>query len=210
MTSDTSSQLAEMRDDENREGPLDQDDKEGEIDFLKDDPHETTWGRRIALYMGSKFKWYNPYLGKEKGLNGMEPPSLPKAWAFFEHVTLERYIVSDNEESHDETSGFLSNIFKGNHRLEIAEPGEHRHRTKLYSPISTPLGQMGDFGLGYGVYFSTLRYYAFLCLLAGLLNIPNLLYFASDDYSPVNRRNDTMSSLLKGSAICTGEYKGDA
>eukprot|EP00977_Amphora_coffeiformis_P002720 scaffold521_cov167-Amphora_coffeaeformis.AAC.11 len=199
-------QLAEMGDD-NPECPLDQAGKEGQIDFLGDDPREMTWGRRIALYMASNFKWYNPYLGEEKGPSGGEPPSLAKAWAFFEHVTLERYIVSEKDDSNRqneqaETLWFLKKLFKGNHRLEIAEPGERQHRTKLYSPISTPLSQMGDFGLGYGVYFSTLRYYAVLCLLAGLLNIPNLLYFASDEYNAVGH-NDSTSFLLKGSAICT-------
>ena len=188
--------------DDGPERPMGVNGKKGEIDFLQDDPRKMTWGRRIALYMASNFKWYNPYLGQEKG------PSLAKAWAFFEHVTLQRYIVPENDSNEPNTSAetprFLKKLIKGNHRLEIAEPGERLHPTKLYSPISTPLSQMGDFGLGYGVYFSTLRYYALLCLLAGLLNIPNLLYFASDEYSSAGQ-NNTISPLLKGSAICTGE-----
>ena len=167
-----------------------------------------------------------------------EHPSLEKAWAYFEHVTLPRYldhsssILSQNSASNfllRKESSFskkLSNILregtriktvarveKRNHLLsnwaveqkqqqkqqelqqqqqqqqkcaydendtsdtvddiiynplsefcylshcteldndedavmDLAEPGEDRYPTKLYSPLRTPMNQMGDFGLG--------------------------------------------------------------
>jgi len=32
--------------------------------------------------------------------------------------------------------------------MDLAEPGEDRYPTRLYSPIWTPMNQMGDYGLG--------------------------------------------------------------
>ena len=57
--------------------------------------------------------------------------------------------------------------------------------------------------------FRTLRAITVLTLLAGLLNIPNFVYFNSDAYSPLESNfdsylNDTVPNrLLQGSAICT-------
>ena len=60
---------------------------------------------------------------------------------------------------------------------------------------------MGDFGLGIGLYFATLLALAVLTLIAGLVNVPNILYFASDEYS--DGQTTITNPLLKGSAICT-------
>ena len=84
--------------------------------------------------------------------------------------------------------------------LTRAAPGESTVPTRLYSPVFTPLSQMGDFGLGVGLYFSSLRGIALITLIAGLINLPNILYFAGDDYSA---GQPGVSLLLKGSAICT-------
>lgn len=84
--------------------------------------------------------------------------------------------------------------------LSRAEPGESRLPTRLYSPLFTPLSQMGDFGIGIGLYFSSLRAIAFITFVAGCINIPNILYFAGEDYSA---NQPGVSTLLKGSAICT-------
>ena len=185
-----------------------------EIDFLKDDPSEMTWGRRIALYMASNFSSYNPYLNQKQkaGKRKKKKPSLAKAWAFFEHVTLERYVVEEEEAINNEASEnankaqkVLQTFHKGDRRLSIAEPGESKLRTRLYSPLTTPLSQMGDFGLGYGIYFSILRSYAILCLIAGLLNLPNFFYFASTEYNGPTDQGDAVSFMLKGSAVCTGK-----
>ena len=62
------------------------------------------------------------------------------------------------------------------------------------------MNQMGDFGLGVGLYFSALRSTLILTLIAGIINIPNMIYFASDKYS--NGQNG-VNILIKGSAVCT-------
>ena len=178
-------------------------DDAGPIDFLKDKPEHMTFGRRIALYLAAKSTWYNPHLGKTHGPKGEELPSLAKAWAYFEHVTLERYIVEDRTRlGHvNARQRLVKKFHRGDRQLNIAEPGERELPTKLYNPITTPLSQMGDFGLGYGLYFSTLRSFAVLSFLVGLLNLPNILYFASDDYSI---GQSGVAPTLRGSAICTG------
>eukprot|EP00571_Detonula_confervacea_P000752 CAMPEP_0172323196 /NCGR_PEP_ID=MMETSP1058-20130122/48111_1 /TAXON_ID=83371 /ORGANISM="Detonula confervacea, Strain CCMP 353" /LENGTH=1558 /DNA_ID=CAMNT_0013039143 /DNA_START=34 /DNA_END=4710 /DNA_ORIENTATION=- len=91
--------------------------------------------------------------------------------------------------------GFLQ---KGD--LDRAEPGESTLPTKFYSPFFTPLSQLGDFGIGVGLYFSSLRAVAFITLIAGCINLPNMFYYASDEYS---RGQPGVNFLLKGSAICT-------
>ena len=123
----------------------------------------------------------------------LERPSLAKAWAFFEHTTLPRYIV---EEEYD---GYGNRIRK-QHELARAEPGENEEVTNLYDPVRTHSSQLGDFGLGIGLYFSTLWGVVILTFVAGLLNVPNILYFSSEEYS---QGQPGVTFLLKGSAICT-------
>ena len=59
---------------------------------------------------------------------------------------------------------------------------------------------LGDFGIGVGLYFSSLRAVAFITLIAGCINLPNILYYASDEYS---KSQPGVNVILKGSAICT-------
>ena len=63
---------------------------------------------------------------------------------------------------------------KGNKQLDRAEPGEADRPTRLYHPFFTPYKQLGDFGLGIGLYFASIRGLTVLVLLAGLIHIPNL------------------------------------
>lgn len=142
-----------------------------------------------------------------------ETPSLEKAWAYFEHVTLPRYLdhksaASRNSSSYENLSPREQNADikcinygnSGEEALDIAEPGEDSYPTKLYSPLWTPNSQMGDFGLGVGLYFSTLRSIMVLALIAGILNIPNMLYFAGEKYS---QGQEGVNILIRGSAVCT-------
>jgi hypothetical protein len=173
------------------------------IDFLQDDPVSMTYGRRIALFL-SKRSWYNPQLtrlskddsGPEQPplierrppkITRKENPSLAKAWAYFDHFVLPRYIVAQD--------GSFNR-----HDLKRAEPGECTHPTRLYHPLCTPLSQMGDFGLGVGLYFSTLQALTLLTFLAGLMNYPNFIYFSGPLYS---QSQIGVDNLLKGSSICT-------
>jgi hypothetical protein len=173
------------------------------VDFLQDNPASMTYGRRIALFLSTR-SWYDPQLksrlkddiGPEQPpllerrppkITRKENPSLAKAWAYFDHFVLPRYIVAQD--------GSFNR-----HDLKRAEPGECAHPTRLYHPLCTPLSQMGDFGLGVGLYFSTLQALTLLTFLAGLLNFPNFIFFSGPLYSQSQKGVD---NLLKGSSICT-------
>lgn len=139
-----------------------------------------------------------------------ENPRLESAWAYFEHVALPRYISVPKELGWTKKNIFIRFVrkcfMKGNKQLQRAEPGEKELETALYHPIFTPHKQLGDFGLGIGLYFSTLRAITVLMLLAGLLNTANIVYFNSPEYNnPENVRviNETLKTFVQGSAICT-------
>jgi hypothetical protein len=86
--------------------------------------------------------------------------------------------------------------------FHLCHSGENDDPTKLYSPIFTPHKQLGDFGLGLGLYFSTLRVITLITLIAEIISLYNIMYFASDDYLPQDYRED-LGALVQGSAICT-------
>jgi len=56
--------------------------------------------------------------------------------------------------------------------------------------------------LGIGLYFSTLRAITVITFIAGLINLPNILYFASSDWVPDSSEQDDLPPLVQGSAIC--------
>ena len=132
--------------------------KEGErrlINFLKDEPKEMTWGRRIALTFINE-KWYNPHAGEildelevtpvqltESEVIQNQKPSLRKAWAYFEHVSLSRYILEPKEkETKNICLRILHKFSKAGKEMQRAEPGESNLPTRLYSPIFTPHAQV--------------------------------------------------------------------
>jgi hypothetical protein len=131
----------------------------------------------------------------------------------FEHVALARYVVPGTSEQEEELrkakrqqKNILVRCFrrcfcKGDQQLNRAEPGEAFLRTRLYSPIFTPHKQLGDWGLGIGLYFSTLRAVCILTFLAGVLNTQNFIYF-SQHYN-LDAEATLPTPLLIGSAICT-------
>jgi hypothetical protein len=124
-------------------------------------------------------------------------PSLEKAWAYFEHVALYRYLVPPGDQDKKKKNivvRMVRKFMKADKKLEKAEPGENGQPTRLYDPIFTPHKQLGDFGLGIGLYFSTLRAITFLTLVAGLISIYNILYFSSEDYLPLEYQ-ESISTL---------------
>lgn len=204
-------------------------DERSMIDFALDDINDITYGRRIARYL-MKYSWYNPQVKKDsnamrdmndsgednndEGSSTLTPLLLSmnvqqkqqqqqqrqiagldvdKAWAFFEHFSLPRYIYQGSEGEDGDGSQLL--------RFDRAEPGENDVATKLYDPIRTPLDQMGDFGIGIGLYFSALKYLVILTLICGILSMPSIFYYASLTYS--ESQSGVSSFFLKGSAICT-------
>jgi hypothetical protein len=130
------------------------------IDFLKDEKREMTLGRRIALSLIDK-KWYNPRAGEQEVApeapvetpidqrghserKVLEKPNLEKAWAYFEHVALDRYILEPRTKPPTKNCclRILHKFQKGKKKLEKAEPGNNTTKTMLYSPIFTPHGQV--------------------------------------------------------------------
>ena len=146
----------------------------------KDENRRKTWTRVIVEKYLSKFSWYFPLKNKKNG------PSLSTAYAYYEHITLPRHLIGEHQSA--------------GHVLRRAEVGDSRD-TELYSPFFTPASSLIEWGIGVDLYFSTLRIMAFVLLIAACINIPSMLYFAGDDYSPAGKNSLDIS--LTGTAICT-------
>ena len=152
--------------------------------FLDDDPSEMTYQRRLALYLMKK-KWYNPqYDPKDDEENDSDhdddtatgsftvrypKPSLAKAWAYFEHSTLQRYVVEEDDEGDDDYhaggsgnlprrelrrgvsqargisqrfyDGFLS---RRGSTFTVDTPHDPAPKTKLFDPIGTQHSQVSS------------------------------------------------------------------
>jgi hypothetical protein len=119
------------------------------VDFLKDPPDQITMGRKIGLRLQHK-KWYNPRAGalsqtyddvEATGEGIPNFPSLQKAWAYFEHVVLTRYVVEPHNisvEGWGWLQKFIHSFKNFDEELERAQPGENQRPTKLYDAITTP------------------------------------------------------------------------
>ena len=66
--------------------------------------------------------------------------------------------------------------------------------------LSVPSQQLGSFGQGIALYFSTLLAVAVLTFIAGCASIYSMVYFASDKYD-ANPENN-LPLLQRGSAVC--------
>ena len=139
-----------------------------------------TYARRIARRL-SKYKWYYPHVASDDP----NKPSLDAAWAYFEHITLGRHFLP-KEGSKD--------------LFQKAEVGENEEPTRLYSVLGTMETDLADFGDAVGVYFFTLRALAFMMFVAGLISLPNMIYYHSEEYS--FKSPHFRSIFLQSSAIC--------
>lgn len=140
---------------------------------------EKTWTRRFVESKLQHYKWYFP----RKDIPGA--PSLQKAWAYFEHVTLPRHFTGEK------SAGAV---------LRRAEPGEQGD-TELYHAMRTSQANLIEFGTGIDLYFQTCALLCLMFFLAGLVNIPNIYYYAAN-YSGEKHRG----WALEGSAVCTQTY----
>jgi len=166
--------------------------------FYHDDPRYMTFGRRIARLFAN-LGCYNPSSKLERDEDQKDrAPSLDKGWEYFEHIILPRCLIpTDSKDSDSATSETKAGIFT---RADI---GEHEKDTMLYPLWGTPLRDMADFGVGVGLYFSTLNFLAIVSFLAGCLNIPIMLYFDSEEYNGEGVTTDMLRKLgLRGSAVC--------
>ena len=156
---------------------------------LYTDPKNTmTLGRRFANLFYD-YGCYNPSSKVDRTEENQDSlPSLDKAWEYFEHFVLPRCLVPSPE---DEGKGY-----------DRADIGEYKKPTMLYPIWSTPLRDMGDFGVGVGLYFNTLRFLAIITFIAGCINIPIMTYFRSDSYVGEMTTKAIEASGLIGSAVC--------
>ena len=147
---------------------------------LADKKNEMTWTRMfVEKYLSNK-KWYSPHCDNPAG------PKLSQAYTFFEHVTLPRYFSSKEEADHVQRR---------------AEPGEMQQETRLFSPWFTKSSSFIEFGIGLDCYFATLKMLSLVMLIAGLINLPSMIFYASTEYS-ANGQSSVPSTLV-GSALCT-------
>lgn len=137
-----------------------------------------TWSRYIVENYLQHYKWYNPNLHKS------DAPNLSKGWAYFEHFTLPRRFDSKS----------------GGHHIR-APPGE-REGTKLYSAFMTPQESLSDWGIGMGMYFSSLSTLCIIFILAGCLNIYNMIYYSSPEYD-ISQIEWNLVDMLHFSVVCT-------
>ena len=137
--------------------------------------------------------WYYPK--KMKDYHKQHNVSLDAGWEYFEHQTLFRHKkkVSSADDDNDDDG------------LDKADPGEHRFPTQLYGYWSTPGDQLGDFGIGIGVYFSTTWWLGVVLLLAGVISLSNTVYLSSNDYTDQDAYVNDVNFLLKASAICSDQ-----
>lgn len=144
----------------------------------------------LTNYDPLQYNWYWPKRPNR--------PDIMKAWAYYEHVTLPRRFVGENA---------------GANAFTRAEPGEHEALTELYDPFRTPQKAFIEWGSGVDLYFISLIFFAFFMLIASLINIPSMLYYASDEYNndvPKNNATDALTGTganfwfaMKASAVCT-------
>ena len=160
-----------------------------------DEPSELTYGRRLANHLLETTSWYRPADKKENG------PDLDHGWDFFEHMNLPRHFIPGSEAANEKDK--IPFFHKKTNRVHQAEYGEHKHKTVLYSLWETTEADFVDMGVGVGIYFWSIRMLGILMLLAGIISIPNLLFFNSDNYS--SNRQAGLSWGLKGSAVCTDQ-----
>lgn len=160
--------------------------------LYNDDNDGMTFGRKIANYF-YKNTSYNPNYKLNRDVEKrINIPSLDKAWEYFEHHVLPRCLASKKGDS--------TRVGFGNYAR--ADVGEYAKPTMLYPIWQTPIEDMGDFGVGVGLYFSSLRFLAFATLIAGCINIPIMWYFNSESYLGKNVKQSLEEIGLLGSAVC--------
>ena len=152
---------------------------------------DQTYGRRLAnlFYLNG---CYNPSIKIDE-----DRANLTKAWEYFEHHMLPRYIVPSLEDTEKEK------VSGGKRRYNRADIGEHDKDTRLYPIWSTPIEDLADFGVGCGLYFDALRFLAIVTFITGCINLPIITYFYSDAYVGNGSNRSLINDIgLLGSAIC--------
>ena len=85
--------------------------------------------------------------------------------------------------------------------MRRAEPGEHEEETDLFHPFYTPQSAFIEWGTGLDLYFISLKFFALVMLIAGMMNISSIEYYGSSKYNG-DASLDNLALPLRGSAIC--------
>jgi hypothetical protein len=86
---------------------------------------------------------------------------------------------------------------------------------KSYDVFSFKIGTLAGFGLGVPMYFYIVLEIGLACLLSGLMTIPRIMYYASDDYGTNStdvrvQGTAACSPSMVVPAICSGNMTCDA
>jgi hypothetical protein len=84
------------------------------------------------------------------------------------------------------------------------EAGEFDPKSKLY-PLSTPIKDMSDFGVGLGMYFTTTMWFGLMMFMCAIIQTPTATYFNSKKYDKQNEHDTTLKNI--GSASCLDETR---
>mmetsp|Transcript_23023 Transcript_23023/g.32432 ORF Transcript_23023/g.32432 Transcript_23023/m.32432 type:complete len:948 (+) Transcript_23023:108-2951(+) len=154
----------------------------------EDEAREMTFSRLVVEKFLMNKKWYNPNSGKAGA------PSLKKAWAHFEHVTLGRRKIEDGHGSRRKN-------------FQKANPGAEGEKTALYPVITTPQYAFREWGIGVALYFQNIRSTFMILLVAGLISIPNIVFFRSSRYGGDSHDQSAIPLFIRGSALCVAQTK---
>ncbi|CAM9544582.1 unnamed protein product [Ectocarpus sp. 12 AP-2014] len=116
--------------------------------------------------------------------HGRKNGQLDMAWDFYAKYTMPKFARAEGGSGR---------------KYRLQEPGEEGGQ--FYGLWSTPLSQLGDFGVGVGLYFQTIVVWGVVFLLAGLANLDTIKYFRDGGYS--NGQGLVDEEVSKGSAACT-------
>jgi hypothetical protein len=155
-----------------------------EVDHPEQDDTDTiTFSRRAARFL-SRYSWYYP--SKPNG------PSLEEAWHHYEYVTLPRCYRQNDEPLTPQS----------HHHPHDSVTSEAERHSKLYPILESPLKDLSNFGVSTRMYLSTLLVLAGILGIAGLGNVPLMIYYwgyAPDEKEGVHYMGVTS---IRGSAIC--------
>ena len=85
------------------------------------------------------------------------------------------------------------------------KPGEYDPNSELFG-LCMPMSALSDFGIGVGMYFTTLKWMGILMFFCGIIQLPSAIYFSSPDYERKESSSDHTWRLI-GSASCVSEER---
>ena len=161
------------------------------------EPEKMTIGRKIYLFFEKRRECQEEQSSTPHTTHN--DPSLALSWQFFETYTLPRYITLPD--APNEKIKARQGAVGGVPGTATQTPGGAPDviSSKLYSPLSTKIVDLNDFGMGISMYFATIAFCIFVLFVSCCVTVPSLLYYSGKEYSG---GQSGVSTLLRGSAIC--------